>query len=69
MFRLSFRHRRHAPPTQTLVAICLLLAGMQGAARAALISDPLGDFLPTYTGARTPAWTCSPTRSRLSATV
>src|SRR3954469_18786870 len=33
-----------------LIVICLLLAGLQVAARAALISDPAGDFLSTYTG-------------------
>jgi len=33
-----------------LITICLLLAGFQGAARAAVIADAPGDFLSTYTG-------------------
>ena len=52
MSTMSFHLLRRALPAGTLIAICLLLAGLQGAARAALISDPLGDFLPTYTGAQ-----------------
>ena len=34
----------------TWITVCLMLAGMQGAARAALISDAADDFLSTYTG-------------------
>jgi hypothetical protein len=34
-----------------LITIGLMLAGAGGTARAAVIADPLGDFLPTYTGA------------------
>jgi len=50
----SFRHLRRALPAGTLIAACLLLVGPRGPARAALISDPVGDFLPTYTGPQDP---------------
>ena len=41
-------------PAKTLLAVGLLLAGSPGPARAGLILDPAGDFLPTYTGPRDP---------------
>src|SRR5262245_41807536 len=50
MTSISFHPLRRALTTRTLIATCLLLAGLQCPATAAPISDPLGDFLPTYTG-------------------
>ena len=51
MSTMSFYLLRRSLSAGTLIAVCLLLAGLSGAARATLISDPVGDFLPTYTGA------------------
>ena len=45
---------RRALPAGTLIAVGLLLASPHSAARAALIFDPAGDILPTYTGALLP---------------
>jgi hypothetical protein len=52
MSLLSFRALHRALTAAVLIATCLLLADLQRPARAALISDPPGDFLPTYTGAQ-----------------
>jgi len=50
MSLLSFRALHRALTAAALIATCLLLADLQRPARAALISDPPGDFLPTYIG-------------------
>jgi hypothetical protein len=54
MFPRSFHPSRRSLPAATLLAVGLLLAGPPGPARAGLIVDPVGDFLPTYTGPRDP---------------
>jgi PEP-CTERM motif len=54
MSSLSFRALHRALPTAALITVGLLLAVPNGPARAALIVDPLGDFLPTYTGPQDP---------------
>ena len=54
MSQLSFRHLWKAMSTGSLIAVGLLLTGPQGPARAALILDPVGDFLSTYTGPQDP---------------
>jgi hypothetical protein len=54
MFLHSFRPSWRSLPAATLCAVGLLLAGPLGHSRAGLILDPVGDFLPTYTGAHDP---------------
>ncbi|MBA4064907.1 MAG: hypothetical protein C0501_14570 [Isosphaera sp.] len=50
----SFRPSRRVAPAGALLAAALLLAGPPSPARAVLILDPVGDFLPTYTGPQLP---------------
>jgi len=50
MFLRSFHPLRRPLPVATLLAVGLLLAGPLGHSRAGPIVDPVGDFLPTYTG-------------------
>ena len=52
MSQLLIRRLWKALSTGTLIAVGLLLAGLNGPVRAGPIFDPLGDFLPTYTGAQ-----------------
>jgi hypothetical protein len=54
MSQFSFLTLWQALSTGTLVGVGLLLAGPNGLARAGLILDPVGDFLPTYTGPQDP---------------
>jgi hypothetical protein len=54
MSQFSFRHLWNALSTGTLVAVGLVLAGPIGLTRAGPILDPVGDFLPTYTGSQDP---------------
>ena len=51
MSPVSFFALHRVPSASTLIACCMMLAGPYHLTQAALISDPPGDFLPTYTGA------------------
>src|SRR5215831_18509482 len=54
MFLRSFPPSQRSLPAATLLAVGLLLAGPLGHSPAGLILDPVGDFLPTYTGPHDP---------------
>jgi PEP-CTERM motif len=50
----SFHPSWRSLPAAMLLAVGLLLAGPPAQSRAGLILDPVGDFLPTYTGPHDP---------------
>ncbi|HUE73799.1 MAG TPA: hypothetical protein VMP01_23165 [Pirellulaceae bacterium] len=54
MLSTLFRASSRTVASATLLAMGLLVAGPLGSARADEIPDPVGDFLPTYTGPHDP---------------
>jgi hypothetical protein len=54
MFTSLFRASSRGVASATFLAVGLLVAGSVGSARADEIADPVGDFLPTYTGPQDP---------------
>ncbi len=54
MLTFSFRAWSRPVAATTLLVLGLLVAGPLGSVRAEDIADAIGDFLPTYTGARDP---------------
>jgi len=54
MLKSLFHASSRTVASATLIAASLLVAGSAGFARAEEIPDPVGDFLPTYTGPKDP---------------